>query len=121
MDYELWGKFLLAGAKMEYTGIPFGFFRLHDGQKTQDCLKQTESMLNAATALVASADSLSPETKREILSDLQAYREAYPKEVWKGSGRLAKLGLPPSLVRPLRNLRNVLEKTLTATFGAKES
>jgi glycosyltransferase involved in cell wall biosynthesis len=39
MDYELWGKFFLANARAAYTGIPFGFFRSHDGQKTQDNLK----------------------------------------------------------------------------------
>src|SRR5262245_19987450 len=34
MDYELWGKFLLAGATLQYTHIPFGAFRLHGSQKT---------------------------------------------------------------------------------------
>ena len=36
MDYELWGRFFLAGATVHYTGIPFGYFRWHHGQKTQE-------------------------------------------------------------------------------------
>src|SRR5205085_2142938 len=36
MDFELWGRFFLAGAKVAYTEIPFGLFRCHDAQKTQD-------------------------------------------------------------------------------------
>ena len=34
MDYELWGKFLLAGATFQYTHIGIAMFRLHDQQKT---------------------------------------------------------------------------------------
>ena len=123
MDYELWGKFFLAGAKVRYTGIPFGFFRWHDGQKTQDCLKQTESMLDAATALVALASFLSAEAKQEILAELQAYRVAYPERLWKQSGRLARIGLPPSIVIRMRNLRDTVEKTIgnfkRSTEGSK--
>jgi hypothetical protein len=112
MDYELWGRFFLAGAKIRYTGIPFGMFRWHPGQKTQENIKQTESMLDAAAALVSLADSLPAERKQAILADLQAYREAYPLMVWRGSGRLAAIGLPPSIVIPVRKLRNTLEKTI---------
>src|SRR5262245_43833668 len=35
MDYELWGKFFLAGAKFEYTNVPFGMHRRHGGQKSK--------------------------------------------------------------------------------------
>ena len=112
MDYELWGKFFLAGARVRYTGIPFGVFRLHNAQKTRESLKQTESTLDVAQALIASTDSLSPETKQEILADLKAYREEYPEIVWKHSGRLARLDLPSSIVIPIRNLRQNLERTI---------
>jgi hypothetical protein len=112
MDYELWGKFFLAGAKIQYTGIPFGMFRWHRGQKTQENIKQTESMLDAAVALIGLANSLPAERKQEILADLQSYQEAYPSMLWKGSGRLAAIGLPPSIVIPVRKLRNTLEKTI---------
>jgi len=121
MDYEFWGKLLIAGAKIQYTGIPFGIFRLHERQKTQHSLKQTESMLNAAVDLVRSGDSFSPETKKEILADLETYRKAYPEAVWKGSGRLARAGLPASLVTQIRSLRRALEKELPRAFKVKGS
>jgi glycosyltransferase involved in cell wall biosynthesis len=113
MDYELWGQFLLAGARVHYTGIPFGLFRWHDGQKTQDnVVKQTESMLDAATSLLNSANSLSAETKQDVMAELQTYRETYPKELWKKSGRLAKIGLPPSIVEPMRKFKVSVEDTI---------
>src|SRR5262245_43647850 len=104
MDYELWGKFFLAGAKVHYTGIPFGLFRWYHGQKTQDGVKQIESTLDVAVALISLATSLSAEAKQEILSGLQAYRDAYPAARWKESGRLARIGLPRSIVIPIRKL-----------------
>jgi len=118
MDHELWGRFFLAGAQIQYTGIPFGMFRRHLGQKTQENIKQTESMLDAAAALVGLADSLPVECKQDILADLQSYREAYPSMVWKGSGRLAAIGLPPSIVIPVRKLKNTFEKTIRNFTGS---
>jgi glycosyltransferase involved in cell wall biosynthesis len=120
MDYELWGEFLLAGASVNYTGIPFGFFRWHQAQKTQNCIKQTESSLDAAAALIARADFLSADARRELLADLQAYRAEYPDLLWKHSGRLARLGLPPSIVDPIRRLKQSAAKTLTSRTGALE-
>jgi glycosyltransferase involved in cell wall biosynthesis len=105
MDYELWGEFFLAGARVQYTGRPFGVFRRHNSQKTKDSLKQTRSLLETATALIARQNCLSAEIKHEILTDLQAYRDAYPEKLWKGSGRLARLGLPRGIVIPMRNLK----------------
>src|SRR5262249_23738581 len=63
MDYELWGKFFLAGAKFHYTDIDFGMFRQHPNQKTRDGLRQTHSLLDTAAKLVAQATSFSEETK----------------------------------------------------------
>src|SRR5262249_55409307 len=56
MDFELWGQFLLAGAEFCYTEIPFGHFRCQRMQKSQDALKQTNSMIDAALMLVGRAD-----------------------------------------------------------------
>jgi glycosyltransferase involved in cell wall biosynthesis len=112
MDYELWGRFFLEGAKVHYTGIPFGLFRWHSGQKTQNCLEQTNSTLDVATSLVAQATSLSAKVKREILTELQAYRIEYPHRLWKQSGRLARIGLPRSVVVRIRNLKDAAEKLL---------
>jgi hypothetical protein len=112
MDYELWGRFLIAGARMHYTGIPFGCFRWHDAQKTQQIEKQTYSTLDAATALLALTDCLSEGMKQEIAADLQAYRKEYPGIVWKHTGRLARLGLPRSIVTPVRNLKRSAVKAM---------
>jgi hypothetical protein len=107
MDYELWGQLLLAGATIQYTGIPFGMFRRHPAQKTQQATKQVSSMLDAAAVLVDLADSLSPERKQQIIADLCSYRALS----WRHSGRLAAIGLPPSVVNPIRRLRAIVEKT----------
>jgi glycosyltransferase involved in cell wall biosynthesis len=105
MDYELWGRFLLAGAELEYTQIPFGVFRHHKDQKTSDIARQTASTLDVAEVLLAAADSIVPSIKEEILADLRAYREEYPKILWERTGRLARLGLPPSIVTAIRKLK----------------
>ena len=110
MDYELWGKFFLADATFHYTDIPFGMFREHDKQKTHDILRQTRSLIDAATKLVLQADSFSEQTKNEILADLDAYYKAYQNNYWKGTGRLARIGLPPYVVIPIRNLRSKLRR-----------
>jgi glycosyltransferase involved in cell wall biosynthesis len=112
MDYELWGRFFLAGAKVQYTGIPFGLFRSHSAQKTKHHRKQTESTLDVAVALIAETDGLEPEIRRNLLADLQAYREEYPAIAWKYTGRLARVGLPPAIVTPIRNLKQAVEKTV---------
>jgi glycosyltransferase involved in cell wall biosynthesis len=105
MDYELWGKFFLAGARFQYTEIPFGMARRHPNQKTQAGLPQTQSLIQTAATLVTLADSLSEETRNQLLADLEAYQEVYPQEAWRNSGRLARLGLPPVIVQLLRRLR----------------
>jgi glycosyltransferase involved in cell wall biosynthesis len=110
MDYELWGKFLIAGAKFQYTDIPFGMFRRHANQKTHDGLVITQSLLSTAAKLANLADCFSEDTRKEILADLETYREEYKISHWKKSGRLARLGLPASIVNPLRAVRAKLQK-----------
>jgi glycosyltransferase involved in cell wall biosynthesis len=105
MDYELWGKFFLAGAHFHYTDIPFGMFRRHAGQKTRDRWQQTQSSIETAAHLVAIANCLSAEEKKKILGDLNSYRREYRRRVWRGSGRLARAGVPPQIVMLLRKLR----------------
>ncbi len=46
MDYELWGKFFLAGAKFRNTDIPFGMLRLHADQKTKNGVMTTQSLID---------------------------------------------------------------------------
>ena len=111
MDYELWGKFFMAGAKLQYTAIPFGMFRVHAAQKTHDGWKQTQSLLDTATRLVERATSVTEETRRAILEDLRAYEAV----CWARSGRLARLGLPRPLVTRLRQWRTAVETRMART------
>jgi glycosyltransferase involved in cell wall biosynthesis len=115
MDFELWGKFFLAGATFHYTDIPFGIFREHATQKTHDMLRQTRSLIETAAKLVQQGEAFSEETKKEILEDLRVYLKEYETDYWKGSGRLAKLGLPRALVLQLRRLRALVQNTISGT------
>ena len=109
MDYELWGKFLLAGATFKYTDIQFAMFREHEQQKTHDMLSQTRSLIASANVLVSKA-GFSDAKKNELLSDLDQYLCEYEKHHWLATGRLARLGLPRELVMMLRRLGEWLQK-----------
>ena len=111
MDYELWGEFFLAGARFEYTDIPFGMFRQHDAQKTNNMLRQTQSLVDTAANITKRANCLPGNTQNEILTALEVYQATYEKNYWRGTGRLAKLGLPPLVVNPLRRLKAVLQRS----------
>ncbi|MEO8256943.1 MAG: glycosyltransferase family 2 protein [Acidobacteriota bacterium] len=100
MDYELWGKFLLAGAVFEYTQIPFAMFRLHQQQKTGQDWPQTQSLVKTAVKLVDQAHHLPAQERQRLVADLHAYEREY----WRSTGPLARLGLPPGLVLPLRQV-----------------
>ena len=110
MDYELWGKFFLAGARFQYTGILFAMARLHPEQKTHNGLRQTRALLDTAAKIIVLADGLSEEMRRQLLGDLDAYWLWYQKASWRNSGRLTRMGLPPIVVKPLRNLRARFQK-----------
>jgi len=105
MDYELWGRLLLAGATIRYTGIRFGVFRHHEAQKTHQIHEQIMSTLDVAEALLGIATGLDPQTREDISVELRRYRDEYPAMSWRNSGRLARLGLPRSIVNGLRRLR----------------
>ena len=106
MDYELWGRLLLAGVRFEYTDIPFGIFRQHEQQKTHDGWRTTQSLIATATRLLALAEDLPHHTRQEILGDLRAYE----RECWRRTGRLARLRLPRRVVMRLRTLRATLHR-----------
>jgi glycosyltransferase involved in cell wall biosynthesis len=110
MDYELWGRLFLAGAKFQYTGIPFGMFREHPDQKIYDVLHTTDSLLETAAKLIRVAQCFSENTKRELLADLGTYRVKYHSDYWRGAGRLARMGLPPAIVTPIRKFRAAFRK-----------
>ena len=46
-----------------------------------------------------------------ILADLDQYGNAYPDLYWRATGRLARFGLPQSLVTQLRRVRFAAQKT----------
>jgi glycosyltransferase involved in cell wall biosynthesis len=106
MDYELWGKFLLAGAVFQYTQIPFAMFRQHSDQKTAADWATTQSLIKTAVKLVDQAHELSEPERRTIVAELYAYERHY----WLETGPLARLGLPPGVVLPLRDMRDGLRR-----------
>jgi hypothetical protein len=100
MDYELWGKFLLAGVTFEYTHIPFARFRIHGEQKTGQGWHTTQSLVATAVKLVRQAHDMPESVRDEIEADLYAHEREY----WNDTGPLARLGLPKRVVLSLRDL-----------------
>jgi len=113
MDYELWGRFLLAGATFVYTHIPFGAFRVHDEQKTAQGWATTQSLIASALNLVAEAQDLPNRLRDEIVADLYAHKREY----WRRTGRLARLGLPQRLVLALRDTHASVRRGATNLIG----
>ena len=116
MDFELWGKLLLAGATLQYTHIPFAMFRIHAAQKTSQAWKTTRSLVDTAARLLAAAEDVSEKRRQELLADLQAYERSY----WRGTGPLARIGLPPNLVLPVRDFGANLRRRV-GDFARKTS
>lgn len=105
MDYELWGRFFLAGAEFRNTRVPFGMFRQQPDQKTRDRIETTNSMVDSALKLLNKASDIPAETREALRADLLAYREDYPDLMWRNSGRLARLGVPRSIGMRIRSLK----------------
>jgi glycosyltransferase involved in cell wall biosynthesis len=101
MDYELWGKFLLAGVAFQYTHVRFGMFRVHGAQKTGQDWLHTQSLVASARRLVEQAPQMPEETRRKLTADLVAYQRDY----WLDSGPLARAGLPEGIVLSLRDMQ----------------
>jgi hypothetical protein len=112
MDYELWGKFFLAGAKFHYTEVPFGMHRRHGSQKSNDLARSTEALRPITMRFLGLADCLSKEKKDTIREELETYFAAFPEMQWRESGRLARLGLPRPIVAGIRKGRRTLQKVL---------
>jgi glycosyltransferase involved in cell wall biosynthesis len=105
MDYELWGKFFLAGAKFRYTDIEFAMFRRQPNQKTRDGLAVALSLVESARKLVYQPEAFADNTRKTILAELDAFEAAYPDKHWRATGRLARMGLPRQVVNAIRNFR----------------
>ena len=52
MDYELWGRMLLAGGRIVPVDKVLGMFRTYDGQKVSNRYKTTKSLVNDAQNLI---------------------------------------------------------------------
>ena len=107
MDYELWGKFFVRGGRFVYSHVPFGIFRHHPDQKTFDMLEQTRSLVEAAASLIRSSGSFDTNAQAVLLDDLDLYHAQFRERHWRDSGRLARLGLPVSVVGLLRKLKGI--------------
>lgn len=112
MDYELWGELMLAGVEVKTTDVEFGMFRTHAAQKTHDMLRQTQSLVDVAAMLTRKASCFSEATKNDVLDEIKTYHAHFRKSHWKGTGRLARMGLPPALVEPIRRLRSKFQNNL---------
>src|SRR5262249_25120644 len=118
MDYELWGEFFLAGAKFEYTNVPFGMHRRHGAQKSNDLARSTEALRPITMRFLGLADCLSKNEKDTIREELEAYFAAFPEMQWRQSGRLVRLGLPKPIVAGIRKGRQTLANAL-AYWGTR--
>jgi glycosyltransferase involved in cell wall biosynthesis len=75
MDYELWGRLLLAGAQIKYTDLDVGMFRVHADQKTSQFWETTKSLTRSARRLIRAHPTWSDEKKKAFLSKLYTYEE----------------------------------------------
>jgi hypothetical protein len=100
MDYELWGKFFLKGARFKYTEIPTGIFRKHRDQKTADSWESTKVLIDVAKQLVTAAADLPETSKQRLLTGLNDYKDSY----WRQFSVLSRIGLPPKIVLPVRDV-----------------
>jgi hypothetical protein len=103
MDFELWGRLLMAGLKLEYTGIPFGMFRRHPEQKTALTLRQTESLVDTAERLLEESD-LEPELRERLRHGLRRYLRSYRRRKVGRAERLRQWGVPGLVVRTIQSL-----------------
>jgi len=52
---------------------------------------------------------------RELIADLDKYRGKYRADYWRSTGRLARIGLPRTLVVLIRSFRRFLKKQFSST------
>mgnify|MGYP000264631671 CR=1 FL=1 len=76
MDYELWGKFLNAGAEIAPIHEILGYFRIYPGQKISDWHKQTVSLINTAENLIEKAN-WTPAEKKSAKKKLRTFKIQY--------------------------------------------
>jgi hypothetical protein len=99
MDYEFWGRLMLAGLRIQHTHIDFGIFRRHDEQKIADHEKITESLVEGAHSTIDAHPTWSSEKKERLHAHVEKYWEAFNRD----TGLLARMGLPRSVKALLRS------------------
>jgi hypothetical protein len=64
MDYELWGRFLIAGAVFQPVHKTLGVFRVYEGQKISDRHITTKSLIHTASELITDCPDWEAPKKR---------------------------------------------------------
>jgi glycosyltransferase involved in cell wall biosynthesis len=77
MDYELWGRFLIAGAVFVPVHKTLGAFRVYDGQKISDRHITTKSLIHTASELIADCPEWGKSKKRFYRRLLLRYAVKY--------------------------------------------
>lgn len=99
MDYEFWGRLMLAGLRIKRTHIDFGIFRRHDGQKIADHERITESLVKGAHSIIDAHPTWSLEKKERLYSHVENYWKAFNHD----TGLLDRMGLPHAVKSFLRS------------------
>lgn len=104
MDYDLWGRMLLAGADVQHVDVDVALFRHHAAQKTTSSWQVTQDLVTRAQYFARQHPEWTEAKKRRMVQRLKDYEE----QVWRRSGRLARMGLPRPLVRQLRRAKHLV-------------
>jgi glycosyltransferase involved in cell wall biosynthesis len=77
MDYDLWGRFLIAGAVFVPVHKILGAFRVYDGQKISDRHITTKSLIHTASELITGCPDWGTSKKRFYKRSLFKYAVKY--------------------------------------------
>jgi len=77
MDYELWGRFLIAGAVFHPVHKTLGVFRVYEGQKISDRHITTKSLIHTASKLITGCPDWGAPKKRFYRRLLFRYTAKY--------------------------------------------
>lgn len=77
MDYDLWGRMMLAGGVIEPVDELLGIFRTYEGQKISDRHKTSKGIIACAKNLIRSATHWPPGKKRKALLKVYRYEWKY--------------------------------------------
>lgn len=101
MDFELWGKMITVGVRVEHLGFEFAKFRSYRDQKVNNQDEMVNAIVEKGKRLIRAQRGWSDEKQKALRQEL----EAYAKAARLGGGRLVDWGLPEPLIRALRAMR----------------